>query len=274
VRLRLDKWAAGTLRSWSGLEQSPVEHPEVERAGRRVGPHVYLGFGPLTVEGRETVLTKGRAAIQAAEHAALSLAVPEAELARIRLALACIDRYGALGGRSRNGWGSVTLRPEGETPLLKAAEVATPTLPWRDALRSEWPQALGCDAQGPLVWQTKQSSADWKALMRQLAEIKIALRTRFAFNTGRDAARPEARHWLSYPVTNHSVRDWGANARLPNTLRFKVRADADGKLRGVIFHMPCLPPPSFAPDRGAIETVWQTVHQHLDSDTRLQRIPG
>ncbi len=63
--------------------------------------------------------------------------------------------------------------------------------------------------------------------------------------------------------------------RLPNSLRFKVRPDADGKsLRGVVFHMPCLPPPAFRPNRRAIEQVWQQVHAHLDNDQSLQRIPA
>lgn len=59
--------------------------------------------------------------------------------------------------------------------------------------------------------------------MRKLARLKIELRTQFKFTTGKDASQPEDRHWLSYPVTHHSVKDWGGNARLPNSLRFKVR---------------------------------------------------
>ena len=110
--------------------------------------------------------------------------------------------------------------------------------------------------------------ADWKAVMRQLAEVKIGLRTQFLLTAGKNAAQPEARHWLSYPVTNHTVRDWGnvrlLNSRLPNSLRFKVRTDPDGKPRGVIFHVPCRPPPSFNPNPTALVDVWKRVHSLLD----------
>jgi CRISPR-associated protein Cmr1 len=73
---------------------------------------------------------------------------------------------------------------------------------------------------------------------------------------------------LSYPVTNHSVQAWGGNARLPNSLRFKVRATDNGRLVGVIFHAPCLPPAAFAPDRTAIIATWQRVHGLLDELTQ------
>ena len=114
--------------------------------------------------------------------------------------------------------------------------------------------------------------------MRHLAEVKIGLRTQFRFTTGRNAATPEERHWLSYPVTNHSIAAWRERGkgdfRLPNSLRFKVRPDPDGKLRGVIFHIPCLPPAKFRPDRRAIEAVWQQVHAYLDAPAQqLSRIP-
>jgi CRISPR-associated protein Cmr1 len=68
-------------------------------------------------------------------------------------------------------------------------------------------------------------------------------------------------------VTNHSVAAWGRNARLPNQLRFKVRRTPEGKLVGVIFHMPHLPPASFNPKPAQrdIETVWECVHRFLDA---------
>ncbi len=72
-------------------------------------------------------------------------------------------------------------------------------------------------------------------------------------------------YWLSYPITKHRTRQWG-NARLPNSLRFKARPDEQrpGRLRGVIFHVPCLPPPAFGPKMNAIHHVWEKSHQLLD----------
>jgi CRISPR-associated protein Cmr1 len=289
VRIRLDKWDAGKLNNWQGPDQS-VSHPEVKnREGRLVpvGSQLYLGYGPLTFR-RGTAL-KANAAIQAGESATLSLAVPtthqnaelsrllERNVPRIERALWLMDRYGTLGGRGRNGWGSFALisPPTGEGRGEGATLTgATPLRPWRDALALDWPHALGQDEKGALIWQTPQFQ-DWELLMRELAVIKIGLRTQFRFTTWRNSPRTEERHWLSYPITNHSVQAWGNNARLPNSLRFKVRNTVGDKLVGVIFHVPCLPPPAFNPNpnRQAIVQVWSQVHRFLDGATQqLTRI--
>lgn len=281
VRLRLNRWDVGSLTNWTTEDRQRVAHPEVKDRNTGnlapVGPQLYLGYGPLGFKQGGTGLKSG-AAIQSGEHAELRIAFPsDAEEARLRTALRLMHLYGTLGGRSRNGWGSFSLEPVGTTPAFEAVLDARLTLPWREALALDWPRAIGTDERGALIWQT--TAGDWKAVMRQLAQIKIAFRTQFPFNTGKDAAVTEARHWLSYPVTNHSVRAWGNNARLPNSLRFKVRPDADGKVRGVIFHVPCLPPPSFNPDANAIRSVWQRVHGYLDGlkndpNHPLERIPA
>jgi CRISPR-associated protein Cmr1 len=67
------------------------------------------------------------------------------------------------------------------------------------------------------------------------------------------------------------VKPWGNNARLPNTLRFKARPTSDGKLVGVIFHVPHLPPAAFNPNRGIIANVWTKVHAKLDATSGLAR---
>ena len=260
IRIRLDRWNEGKLKQsdWPHLDH--VNHPEV---GRLIASDLYLGFGPVTLpKGASHPTLKAHAALQAWEAAQISIAVPDQSAALIQRALWLMDRYGTLGGRSRNGWGSFTLTShDGEPPLSGKS----PERPWRQALDSDWPHAIGCDDTGPLIWQTRPHAPDdWKSLIKTLAEIKIGLRRQFRFTTGRDAGRPEDRHWLSYPVTHHSVRSWGNNARLPNTLRFKVRKIADDQLVGVIFHVPHLPPAAFSPDKRAIETVWMQVHRFLD----------
>ncbi len=264
VRIRLGEWRPGELKSWDGLEQGRIDHPEAEKSGYKVGPHAYLGYGPLDGRGGTKFSEKVNAAIQAGEENTFSIAYPAEHAPLIEQALALMSQFGSVGGRSRNGWGSYSLLGMGNLSSL-------PLRPWQAALNLDWPHAIGSDdIKGALIWQSTPF-ADWKALMKALALIKIGLRTQFIFTTGKNAPRAENRHWLSYPVTNHSVSDWGNNARLPNSLRFKVRPTADGKLVGVIFHMPCLPPPAFKPQREAINAVWEQVHAFLDKQSSLTR---
>jgi CRISPR-associated protein Cmr1 len=313
VRLRLSHWNAGSLKKnqWPG--DSPVTHPEVKNRDNRplpVGSALYLGFGPLVFDKqRRATAMKANAAIQADETATLALAWPtthreaalrdlvERNTPRIEHALWLMHQYGAVGGRSRNGWGSYELSP---LPLGEGLGVRAPLRPWRDCLNLDWPHAIGQDDKGTLIWQT-QPHDDWKALMKTLAIIKIGLRTQFelaliAANgdkqkkdrknqpAGIEHGQPQDRHWLAYPVTHHSVQPWdyevvngrraNLNLRLPNQLRFKVRRTSDGKRVGVIFHMPHLPPPAFQPNRAVIENVWLQVHRFLDAQTQtLQRTP-
>jgi len=262
VRLRLERWDDGTLKKASWPSDATVRHPEVkdkQGALKPIGSALYQGFGPLIYDNkRRTTALKANAAIQADEKARLGLAYPQEHADLIERALWLMHRYGTVGGRSRNGWGSYELTPVDETPALSGS---VPLRPWRDCLNLDWPHAIGKDERGALIWKTAEHD-DWQLLMRTLAIIKIGLRTQFVFSPA-PHRNPLPRHWLSYPVTNHDVRPWD-NLRLPNSLRFKVRKQGN-KLVGVIFHMPCLPPPAFAPHLTTIIDVWQCVHAFLDA---------
>jgi CRISPR-associated protein Cmr1 len=262
VLLRLSCWEIRNPSNWVGLEQGTVQHPEVEHTGFKVGPHAYLGFGPLDGRSGTKLSAKANSAIQAGEQATFSIAAPTAEADLIKRTLALMHCYGATGGRSRNGWGSFALEPKGNTQTLGES---APLRPWKDALRLDWPHALGSDEKGALTWQTSPV-ADWKTVMSQLAIIKIGLRTQFKFTTGDNTRTVEPRHWLSHPVTKHNVSAWN-KARLPNSLRFKVRHAPNNQVVGVIFHVPCFPPPAFKPDLAAIIDTWKSVHALLDQLT-------
>lgn len=283
MRLRLDEWREGGLNRPQWPRDKNVVHPEVtNRQGKQipVGSALYLGYGPLTYDpqGRTTTL-KAKAAINAGEQAILCIVFPthhgnpglksvvNANVPRLEHALWLMDRFGTAGGRSRNGWGSFELVPVNGTPV---PDGTLPLRSWTDCLTLDWAHAVGKDDKGPLIWQT-QAFNDWNELVKELAQCKIGLRTQFLFAGGYNVPIPEDRHWLSYPVTKHSVKPWG-NKRLPNTLRFKVRRSGDRNLVGVIFHVPHRPPVGFHPDDSVIRTVWARVHRFLDSRQGLKRV--
>jgi len=280
VRLRLDKWSEGlaTKQRW-GDKDAKVQHPEVGKNGAGIGSLLYLGYGPLETskgsDGKWVTNLKQNAAIQVEECATLSIAAPARHIPSIRTALALVNAYGAVGARSRNGWGSFFLTPVNETSAL-TTDLAPFFRPWQEALTLDWPHAIGQSREGPLVWQTSNAYRDWEQVMRDLAVVKIGMRTQsqFGFRSGKPHPQPEDRHWLSYPVTRHAVKGWGnaKDFRLPNSLRFKVRPDpSDGARRcGIIFHVPCLPPKQFQPDRQKIKNVWRKVHDFLDQSPRVR----
>ncbi|MEJ5270060.1 MAG: RAMP superfamily CRISPR-associated protein [Hydrogenophilus sp.] len=292
VRIRLDHWNEGMLRQWP--QDTTVTHPSVRMP---IGSTLYLGYGPLTFNRNSSkTALKANAAIQEQEQATLAIAYPEATASLLEQALWLMDRFGTLGGRARNGWGSYHLLPSPSRRGNGGEDL--PLRDWRECLKLDWPHAIGKDETGPLIWQTEPHE-DWKSLMRTLAIVKIGLRTQFRFAlleangdkqlrdkreqpAGISHGKPQDRHWLAYPVTHHSVAPWDKervnnktvplNLRLPNQLRFKVRQTADDKLVGVIFHMPHLPPPAFKPDREAIEKVWRCVHQFLDELSKAPKV--
>ena len=266
VRLRLDRWDRGELQTWEKLEPRGIQHPEVEKLPQ-IGPHLYLGYGPLIVPRGATITTlKNAPAIHAGKTATLRLAFPAGEETLLLQALRLMHLYGTVGGRSRNGWGSFVLEPR------PGSSAPIPTRKWEAALAQSWAHAIGEDGQGALIWRTTKTYQDWRELMRDLAIIRIAVRTQFPFQGVQSHKQPEPRHWLAYPVTNHTCEAWGKQLRLPNSLRFKVRpAPNDPKqLVGVIYHMPCLPPAEFGPNsyRQQIQKTWEQVHWLLDELTR------
>ena len=258
VRIRLSRWDEGLLKSWQAANK--VNHPEVGM----VDSNLYMGYGPVLLpRGSKEPTLKSNAAIQAKEETQLAIAYPDEHAITLDQALQLMHLYGTVGGRSRNGWGSYSLQ---SIDGVVAPTSPLPTQALAKCLSVDWPHALGADNHGALVWQTLPHK-DWTGVMRTLAEIKIKLRTQAAFKFPH--AQPDGqihdRHWLSYPITRHDVSDWKRkNLRLPNQLRFKVRAMADGKLVGLIFHMPHKPPMDFDPRPAELMRIWGQVHQHLD----------
>ena len=303
LEVSLDEWKPGTLSQWRA-RPGAVEHPEVHRKGG-IASDLYLGYGPLRPQGgrpgRNQPLSKlsRQPAIQERTACVLRLRVlgldgreldevkkaiglDGRELDEVKKAIRLAHWFGTVGSRSRNGWGSFTVRIDGEElPNLDAAreEILAIARPFDEAIGkgTEFAHAIGCDDRGLLVWRTRPMGS-WEEVVRRLAQLKIGFRTQFSFR-GRNHPRPEDRHILAYPVTNHRVnaRGWGNNGRLANQLRFKITAEGR-QYRGIVVHFPARLP--YEVRRGfdggelcAQEIrVWRQVHRYLDQQRDLARL--
>ena len=278
VRIRLANWTKGSATGAWGSDPR-VLHPEVGKAGMKVGAHLYLGYGPLAYAKDKGTSLKANCAVQADESRVLRLAWPEGEGSPDTI-LRLAHWFGSIGGRSRNGWGSMALA-DGSGDLAASALPDPVSLrplcrPMEHCLQLDWPHAFGTDdADRILIWRTREAHTSWREVMRDLAEIKIGFRTRLSLHHGAKG-NLEDRHVLAYPVTNHNVI--GNKARLANQLRFKVISPEPGKLLGLAYHLPCAMPAAFMeearhnhpPDRSRQIQVWRTVHAELDR--RMERI--
>ena len=283
VRLSLGKWHPGQMDSFQAGGHR-VRHPEVTSPNGRempIDPALYLGYGPL-VYNRDAGGTslKKPPALAAGSKNLLGVESP-AGAQGIAEAIDLLGSLGAVGGRSRNGWGSIHVRSELSDDLAagRAVRLLAWSRPLRDCLRLEWPHALGLDERGLLVWRSHSDRASWDQVMKELAEVKIAFRTALPLSAGRGGPF-EARHLLSYPVTNHSVGRLENQARLANQIRFKVIRMPGEKFRALVFHLPTAFPEAMgknltAPERaviaGACET-WRRVHAVLDQ--KMERLAG
>jgi CRISPR-associated protein Cmr1 len=245
----------------------------------------YLGYSPLIynkVTKQAALKEKVNAAIQADETSTLHIAYRSREAEELLRTLQLIHWFGSIGNRSRSGWGSLTL--EALTGIeLERFEVLDQnhallnaiSRPLNECLELDWPHALGTDTNGkPLLWRTQQGSSQWRDTMKELARVKIALRTTFKFAPSR-VHKVDRRPMLVYPVTNHPVTAWSNQAHLANQLRFKVIVSRD-QFFGIAYHLPCGVPNELlgqpGHDRNWIQqqqlAVWQAVHDKLDREMR------
>ncbi len=281
-----------------------VYHPDV-KGGRNIGADLYLGYGPLSYDRGVTVLSKVRetniqrtAIMPEREKGKLILSFPSVYKTELLQALQLIAWFGTIGGRARNGWGSLLFNSVSNEFLFKPLNRATldslnVCRSLEDCLGLDWPHAVGKDDKGPLVWKTKIQD-DWRSIIKELARIKIAFRTTIPASfslRGKPDGQLAGLHILAYPVTHHAVSGWiekdgGVlkkdrsgyyiqSERLANQLRFKVIPTKNDKVEGVIVHIPCGVPKSLL-DKLSISgqsfiqrnelAIWKEVHKILDRE--------
>lgn len=266
VRIKLAESKPGTLHSW--LKDDPkVNHPEVKFP---VGSQLYLGYGPLDYKQG----LKHTPAINAKEENQLTLIYPKLDQTTFKQVMQLIHWFGTLGGRSRNGWGSIVISNgtlDDYSMLLNGkADLSTFQKPLKVCLTKDWPHAIGQDEKGVLIWKTEPGKT-WKDTIKKLAEIKIGYRTSLSVTKPFDE-----RQILAVPVTNHTPKVLEKD-RVANQMRAKI-IEFQGLYYGLVFHLPCKIPEDISnklnhPAAQSLlanqEAIWRKVHQYLDK--HLQR---
>lgn len=261
VRIRLDDWAIGSLKTVPDIGKVTMGKNSVPGA-------VYAGFGPVINERKVGPRLKANAAIQAETSSQLRLAFPESanRSGEIDRALALMDRFGTLGGRCRNGWGSMQLTPLDGTPELVLDNI--PTDDWRHAIQRDWAHCIGTDSRGLLIWHSP-AFVRWEHAMKCLAQARADMR------------RQVKEHLLlAYPSTGKTLPGWKNTDRVPHSLRFKVVREAQGH-RAQITHLPCRPPDELwnnLPEshRRELVSTFSQAHEFLDAHGSFSRasLPG
>lgn len=275
-------WQKGTLSNpFPG--GASVFHPEARR-GMNIDALLYLGYGPLEYDSatRSSKL-KSPPALAAGAQVRARIRCPASCKGDIETVLGLVHWLGTVGGRCRNGWGSLDILRSDESPWCPrdVAGLIDIQKDWSQCLDLEWSHALGTapsdGGTSLLLWRTKEAFGDWKEAMNSLARLKIELRTGSTCGSPIPiSGNPDKRHLLGYPVgERHKVRGW---ERLASQLRFKVikeRLDGDAcpKYYGIAYHMPHGLPAEMTeayqaritPFRNFEKTVWQDVHSRLDT---------
>ena len=271
VRLRLEPaWNKGTRKAWS--EQ--FERVTTTRNGKGGVPSdLYAGYGPIQPGNpRERAQ-----AIDPEEKADLRLLCMDHEVEReTRNAIQLAHWFGAMGSRSRNGWGSLLIA-ESDGGVLDHRQLAgnellaSLTRPLDQCLSLDWPHAIGQDDSGPLAWVSAPVS-QWSQAINEIARLLVEIRA-IAKSYPNRAGHFAAVHLLGYPAGgNWKVKSWGNDARLASPLRFKLIRD-DNQLRVLACHLPCallrdlrckLPRDDQIWLNQHELTAWQTIHREID----------
>ena len=244
-----------------------ISHPEVSRP---MGFETYLGMGP--VFGKEYKKNY----IRENSSVTFSLKMPknQDEIFYIIKTLTLIDFFGSVGSRSRNAWGSISVKSVSvnakKSNLLPKNRIYGDLKDWRQAFSAdetkEYPFYLGKDKNGILCWQSIEDFSHWSDAMHFLAETYMRVKTHFGFS-GKNVKEKklDKRHLLGYPLTHHSVdvKGW---ERLPSQLLLKVVKIGARKYKSQIFHLPSAIPLVW--DKNSAGSgqlgIWKEIHDFLD----------
>lgn len=90
----------------------------------------------------------------------------------VKKSLWMLDRFGSIGGRSNNGWGSLSVKLDSADNLLRPI-LKNLSRGLEDCLKEKWPYAFGKDDKGIMVWQYSASSL--YQIFNELAALRKSL---------------------------------------------------------------------------------------------------
>ena len=285
-KIKIDNWKKGTNFKESLISKpiSKIRHTELSF---QIDPLLYLGYGPINYHRSFQRIQNFPPSIKEEDEMKISM---YGELTEIIKVIPLLHIFGTIGGRARNGWGSIEIIKDnnGEIDIPKIEnfinfkEIRDQYLnecsrQWNKCLEKDWPHAIGKDEKGFLIWRTREFYSNWYEVMKELAEIKIKFRTQFSFSGSIPHSRLFERHLIAYPVTNHEYNPWGRQARYPNQLMFKIHRSDNGKFLGIAFHIPHTLPNELSKnvDLSSLKSMeintWRKVHHILDEN--MVRLP-
>jgi len=236
-----------------------------EAGGREVPLSAYLGMGPIHFSGK---YTKRR--ILPEQKFTFSITYPKTDEAILVDALSLFAEFGALGARSRNGWGNFKLISEsGKTQLLSRQELYDKygeDIGSIFEIDKKYPFKLGKSQAKPLFWRIGTDNR-WEKAMKRAGESYMDLRQQKALLFPKTKTKDvQARHILGYPITNHLLWDWGGkNGRMPSQLRIIIRK-YDVQYHAYFFHLPHKIPKPWNAKLGSELSVWREIHKYLDKN--------
>ena len=262
TRSLVDVVVTGSVRTGNVEEEDFIGNEFNPEAGNLVSLASYLGMGPIHFKGK---YMKKR--ILPAETFSLTVSYPKENKENIIDALSLFAEFGALGARSRNGWGSFNLLAMNDSlslsPRKKLLEKYGKEISSIFNIDKKYPFKLGKSNEQPLLWKIGIGNM-WEDAMKLAGESYMNLRQQALPFPKAPPNGVQKRHILGYPITNHKIDSWGwNNGRMPSQLRIIIRK-INNKYNAYFFHLPHKIPKPWNPGLGSELSVWQEIHKHLD----------
>ena len=191
--------------------------------------------------------------------------------------------FGALGSRSRNGWGSLIMDDEkgGNLEEFSVTHISSYMRELEKCLKCDWPHAIGMDNGNPLLWMSSEKFKEWPEAINHLAELKYKMREAAKKHRSKNANGYIAGiHFLGYPAGKNWELRGHKNLRLPSPIRFKIVLDESKHYICRVFHIPTGFPKDFIGKLSGDEKDWinkkrlsiyREIHQTIETHSNMER---